>query len=247
LTQLGPAFEKAKIDDTATTIINDFDTLQRGLGDTDTALTVMKKPINDLVNESIKFGVDIPANMQPWVDQLEKTGQLTDENGNQLTDISKIKFSAPIETQFQLLIDKISKLIDTITGPSGLNAAINSVPNKQTEIVTVHTDVYKIERQDDSAAYASMGGRVTASGVSYYGGGGNVLSPAFVPRGTDTVPAMLTPGETVTSTHDVGSQAQSMESMANDMASIRNLLAAQPGAMAVALKDAIVLLPRRVA
>jgi hypothetical protein len=247
LTQLGPAFEKAKIDDTATTIINDFDTLQRGLGDTDTALTVMKKPINDLVNESIKFGVDIPANMQPWVDQLEKTGQLTDENGNQLTDISKIKFSAPIETQFQLLIDKISKLIDTITGPSGLNAAINSVPNKQTEIVTVHTDVYKTERQDDSAAYASMGGRVTASGVSYYGGGGNVLSPAFVPRGTDTVPAMLTPGETVTSTHDVGSQAQSMESMANDMASIRNLLAAQPGAMAVALKDAIVLLPRRVA
>jgi hypothetical protein len=35
--------------------------------------------------------------------------------------------------------------------------------------------------------------------------------------------------------------------MANDMASIRNLLSAQPGAMAVALKDAIVLLPRRVA
>ena len=39
------------------------------------------------------------------------------------------------------------------------------------------------------------GGLVTPSGIQYLGMGGNVLP--FRPRGTDTVPAMLTPGELV--------------------------------------------------
>lgn len=249
LNNLGPSFEAAKIHDTAGVIINDFDTLQRGLGDADEALRVMKKPINDLVNESIKFGVDIPANMQPWVEQLEKTQQLTDENGDAITDISKIKFSTPIETQFQMLIDKITKLIDTIAGPQGLNASLANIPPKvTTEIETVHTDVYNRQDSGSDAAAAAFGGRVTASGVSYYASGtDNVLAPVFAPQGSDTVPAMLTPGESVSSVSDTKSQAQSSVEMSRNMADIKDLLAGQPAAMAVALKDAIVLLPRRIA
>jgi hypothetical protein len=192
LNNLGPKFEAAKIHDTANTIINDFDTLQRGLGDTDEALTIMKKPINDLVNQSIKFGVDIPANMQPWVDQLEKTGQLTDENGDKITDLSKIKFSDSIETQFQTLIDKISKLIDTINGPQGLSTAINNIPAKKESEIVITTHHRDVQDAGDSSAVAS-GGLVTSYGIHHFAAG----KFPWKAIGSDTIPAMLSPGEIV--------------------------------------------------
>lgn len=242
LTDLGPKFEAARIGDTAKSVINDFDTLQRGLGDTDEALRVMRKPINDLVNDSIKFGVDIPANMQPWVDQLGKTGQLTDANGDKLTDLSKLKFSTPIETQFDALIKKIGLLIDTLTGPNGLVAGIHSIPTHvTTEVVTVHTDVYQVDDRRDNA-YAAAGGIV-------YAAAGRVIP--FTSRGTDTVPAMLTPGETVSSVSDTKSTAASLamltktqQDQAASLSSIRRLLSDQPKAIAVAVQDATLLSPK---
>lgn len=110
LGDLGPKFQAAQIGATAQGIIDDFDTLQRGLGDVDEALTVMRKPINDLVNDSLQFGTAIPENFQPWVEQLLKTHQLIDENGNEITDLSKLKFGAPIATEFQKVTDKIGEL-----------------------------------------------------------------------------------------------------------------------------------------
>lgn len=49
----------------------------------------------------------------------------------------------------------------------------------------------------EAPAYAAHGGLVTASGIQYLAGGGTVLP--FVARGSDTVRAMLTPGEGVVS------------------------------------------------
>ena len=169
LEALGPKFEAAKIGDTAKGIINDFDTLERGLGDTDEALRVMRKPINDLVNDSLKFGIAIPENMRPWVEQLERTGQLTDINGDKITDLSKLKFSDPIATQFQTLIDKITKLIDAISGPNGLTAGLNAVPAKvTTEIVTVHSDIWNGgDGGGGDVSMAASGGFVTGNGVEY--------------------------------------------------------------------------------
>jgi hypothetical protein len=50
------------------------------------------------------------------------------------------------------------------------------------------------------AATASRGGLVTTTGISYLAGGGAVWP--WMPKGTDTVPAMLTPGERVLSVAD---------------------------------------------
>lgn len=126
ITKLGPAFQKARLGDAAKGVINDFDLLERGLGDVDSALTVLRKPINDIVNDAIKNGVAIPANMKPWVDQLLLTGQLTDENGKKLEDISGLKFADPIKTEFQKILDKITELIDALT--NGLPTAIRNIP-----------------------------------------------------------------------------------------------------------------------
>lgn len=55
---------------------------------------------------------------------------------------------------------------------------------------------------------AALGGYVTASGVQYLAMGGNVYRGLFRPRGTDTVPAMLTPGEGVLSRRGMAALAE---------------------------------------
>lgn len=134
LANLGPAFQSAKLHDAAQTISDDFDTLTRGGADVDAVLAGMKKPINDLVNDSLKAGVAIPSNFKPWVDQLELTGQLTDANGDKITDLSGLKFADPIVTQFQQIVNKLQELIDKISGSSGVTSAIDKIPKD----VSVH-------------------------------------------------------------------------------------------------------------
>lgn len=100
------------------------------------------------------------------------------------------------------------------------------------------------------------GGLVTARGImQYLGNGGNVLP--FIPKGTDTVPAMLTPGERVLSIQENSRYEgrggpssvrddqvhQAISRMSHDLT---RLLQDNPRALAIALSDALVL-NRRVA
>jgi len=91
----------------------------------------------------------------------------------------------------------------------------------------------------------------------YYARGGIVPQYAarglFVPKGTDTVPAMLTPGERVLSAsdtrqYDAGRGAgMSTTAMEQRLASIESLMRDQPRAIGLAVQDALVLAPRRAA
>lgn len=264
LEALGPKFEAAKIGDTAAGIINDFDTLQRGLGDTDEALTILRKPINDLVNDSIKFGVAIPANMKPWVDQLEKTGQLTDENGDKLTDLGGLKFADPIKTQFDILIQSIKDLVDKISGAGGLNAAINGIPDK-----TVHVG-FQVDNAPDLSggdfSRAASGGLVTAFGVQRLAGGGRILPFPGSASGIDTVPIWAAAGEGVVNRRGMSTIGQAglaalnngsglgggttvvdMQGLRDDLASVMQAQADAQRALPKQIRDAVLLAQRRVA
>jgi hypothetical protein len=260
LSALGPKFQQAKIDDTAQGIIDDFDTLNRGIGDTDAALTVMRKPINDLVNDSIKFGTTIPENMRPWVEQLERTGQLTDANGDKIDDLSAIKFAAPIASQFDILIGKITELVDKI---SGVKTGIDNIPSKKTvEITTVHRDEYDTGGGSDASA-AAMGGIARSYGVQYLAGGGKVL--AMTPRGNDRVAAMLAVGEGVVSERGMqslgaaelarinagapsgGGGGADLSALQAELAGLRQDMADQATLLPKLIRDAVTLAPRRAA
>jgi len=121
LASLGPSFQSARIHDAAQTIINDFTLLTRGGADVGGVLLGMSGQISKLVQDSIKFGVEIPANMKPWIQSLIDAGKLTDENGIKITDITKIKFGEPVKTEFDIiqsavkdLVAKIQELIDNL-------------------------------------------------------------------------------------------------------------------------------------
>jgi predicted nucleic acid-binding Zn-ribbon protein len=184
---LGPAFQRQRLHQAATELINDFDLLTRGGADVGTVLFGMQDEINQLVNDSIKFGVEIPANMQPWIEELMRTNQLTDENGNLITDIAQMKFGAPVATEFEKITAQLSTLIgkldELVTRLGEMGQAVDNVTRPR----TINID-YNVAPPPDTE-YNSLGGIVGRPRYMALGG--------WVPRGTDTVPAMLTPGEGV--------------------------------------------------
>lgn len=178
---LGQGFNQYKTNTVAQQLIDDvalFTESGVGMG---TVLHGMREEISALVQESLKFGTTLPENMKPWIEELKTAGLLVDENGEKLTDLTQIQWGESLATSTQRLIDAIRELIDTLNGP--LTQALDTIGSK---VVTPTIDLSVEGSEDLKPIYRAHGGVVYAAS-------------GFIPRGTDTVPAMLTPGEGVLS------------------------------------------------
>lgn len=111
LAGLGPAFQQAQLTAESQKVIDAFTLLTMSGADFDAVLTGMKDEINKIVNDSVKFGTEIPANMEPWVKELIRTGQLTDENGDKITDLSNIKFGPKVVDQYEKINSQIGIVV----------------------------------------------------------------------------------------------------------------------------------------
>ncbi len=67
--------------------------------------------------------------------------------------------------------------------------------NVSTSVKGKNVDIYVTKHVKEVTSHT--GGYITPSGVLYRAKGGNIIVPSFKKKGTDTVPAMLTPGEYV--------------------------------------------------
>ena len=124
LSALGPAFQQAQLTAEAQKVIDAFTLLTKSGADVGGVLVGMKDEINKIVNDSIQFGTTIPANMKPMIEELIRTGQLTDKNGDKFTDLTKIKFGEPVKTEYE----KINGAIETIlTAMNDLIGKIDSL------------------------------------------------------------------------------------------------------------------------
>jgi TP901 family phage tail tape measure protein len=114
LAGLGSRFQQAKLDAAFKQVRTDFDLLVDGGADVGAVLDGMADEIEDLVQDSIKFGTTIPENMRPLIANLIEAGRLTDVNGEKLTDLSKLTFAEVLEVKIGDLISKLDELIETI-------------------------------------------------------------------------------------------------------------------------------------
>ena len=183
---LGQGYQQNKTTTTAQQMVDDVDLLQRGGASMGTILHGMREEISALVNQSIEFGTTLPANMQPWIEELFRTKQLVDENGEALTDITHLKFGEDLQTTFARVADSIQELIDMLKGP--LSSALDTIGEKVVKPTIAPTLLDPPDRQTEPERNYANGGVVYAA-----------MGWPFVPKGTDTVPAMLTPGEGVLS------------------------------------------------
>lgn len=114
--QMGGTISQLGTTEGFTKVINDLETLQRAAqqagGELDWGGTLkgMADEINNLVNQSIKLGTKIPENMRPFIEELMRNGQLLDENGQKITDLSNIQWGSKVESQ----AEKTSKAIEAL-------------------------------------------------------------------------------------------------------------------------------------
>ncbi len=126
LGDLGPAFQQSKLDSMSKDLLADWTLLVTNGANVNAVIEGMSGKVNDLVHDSLQFGVDIPANMKPMLEAMAAAGKLTDENGDKLTDLSKLHFAADLAADFDKLILKLDELITKLTGGGG-GAHPNSV------------------------------------------------------------------------------------------------------------------------
>lgn len=218
LDALGPKFNAAKLADTANQLLADFNTLTQGGADLGAVIGGMADKVNEVVHQALKMGTDVPASMRDMLQKFLEAGQLTDQNGNKLMDLSQIHFAEPLEDAVQKLIDKMTELVNTIQGAGG---ALGDMASQGAAAAKAAADAAAAAANVPSISYPQAPipfdpgaipplppgietvGAFANGGIvpQYFAAGGKVLQ--FTARGTDTVPAMLTPGERVLSTSDV--------------------------------------------
>lgn len=147
--------------------------------------TILQRQAGDyssLVQAAIRSGTEIPLSMQPVLQDLIDMGGLLDENGIAFTDLSDVSWAKTMTQGFEDVTAAIYELRDALVG--GVGSALDDIGRR---VVTPRIQPIW-EGPDESA-------RPEEQQPAYYASGGTVVP--FRPRGTDTVPAMLTPGERV--------------------------------------------------
>lgn len=118
----------------------------------------------------------------------------------------EIDVKVKLNDGFDKSVKKVTKKISSAKGQ--IQSALNSVPSHFTKRITAHIIATAVvsgigvvknvaenayQRAKAAATHNATGGRISRQGTLYRSKGGNI----FKPRGTDKIPAMLTPGEYV--------------------------------------------------
>jgi hypothetical protein len=142
-------------------------------------------------------------------------GVLYDAAGNKIENLESagISFAMTMSEGFKALITEVQKLTRAIA--VGLGLAIENIPDADF-VIRGEFDIPDPPKGYDLPDYSIpngggeyqtvdggfMGGLVTEQGIQRFASGGKVLN--FVPRGIDTVPAMLATGEGVVNRTGMG-------------------------------------------
>lgn len=185
--EMGPKFKQTEMDKAAKGFTEDFYTLVNAGADVNKVIEKMGPEIGKFVHSSIEMGTQVPLEMKKIIEKMIEQGTLLDKNGEKFTDISQIPFAENLNSQFSSLIGKLDALISKVFG---LGDAFDSAADKGRGL--------NDSLPDDGGSGGGDQTNVFRGGV--IAGRGKVLhfqKGGFVPRGTDSVPAMLTPGEMV--------------------------------------------------
>jgi hypothetical protein len=178
--QMGAGFQGAKIHDEFQSLIDDMDELQRGgvdLGsvlvkvgaDGTVALSDLGTQVQSVIDQSQKYGQDVPENMKPAAQAMIDQGLLLDANGNKITDINQIKFGESMQTSLETLNKTLQTLIDTLTGsgPNSVKSALTTI-GQTTVSPTIAPKIVMPDMPGVPAGTTPDYGGAQAEGGDYY-------------------------------------------------------------------------------
>jgi hypothetical protein len=187
LEELGPALQRQQLDETAQQLYQDF-SLLNSAGIESAAITArMSDAVNAYVGDALRMGAEVPMAMRPMLESMVKAGELTDANGEKITDLegSGISFSMTMSEGFKALITSVDKLATVIsrnlgTAISDTTYAIGKIP-RQVGIEVSYTE----RNRPSSAATPAESYAEGTDGFRNFGAGTPVMLhgwEAVVPR-----------------------------------------------------------------
>jgi TP901 family phage tail tape measure protein len=218
LEELGPALQRQELGKQAEQLYQDFTILTTAGIDTTAVLTRMGESVNAFVQGALRTGTEVPAAMQPMLQQFVAAGLLFDQNGEAITDLgaSGLTFAESMSQGFTRVVESVNRLADAIA--RGLGLSLDSITTKANAAADAMAGLQAgdvsggLTYWDTSGGplviEARRGGLVTSHGIQHFAAGGFA-------QGRDTVPAMLSPGELVLNKAQQASLADSMPSAVN--------------------------------
>jgi hypothetical protein len=150
-------------------IVKDFNVLHASGVDINFQMEKMAPTLKDFVKTAQKAGVEIPNEMKPVLQAAIDAGQLFDDNGDKITDMSKLglTFGDTMSQSMQKVVDAVQKLVDVLS--KGLPTAIANIPDIDVN-ATIHgqwdvPDMPGIKQEAEGGS-----GRVTGPTLFYSAG-----------------------------------------------------------------------------
>jgi hypothetical protein len=164
--ELGPKFAQQQLDTQAQGLFQEFQLLKAATDDVGLVITKMGPALTEFVETSIAAGATIPEAMRPIVEELIKSGQLLDENGEayKSTEEAGITFAQSMSEQFTTLIDKLDTWISMLLG----------IPKDIQTNVTVNT-----RRTGDDGEGSGPPGDLDNNPATPFAAGGIVTQPTL--------------------------------------------------------------------
>jgi hypothetical protein len=114
LDELGPRVNQLRIDEEAQKIVADFKLLTEAGADVGAVTSKMAGSVQGLVTQALKFGLSLPESMKPLVQKMIEAGQLTDQTGGKLTDLSQLTWAESLASKVGDLVAALKDFVEVI-------------------------------------------------------------------------------------------------------------------------------------
>lgn len=113
---LGGRFNQLRLNDVFDQLFVDW-TMFTDIGaDMDQVFGHMSGQVNEALQRAHRLGLAVPEYMRPMLEAMLEAGQLIDENGQVLSDLSGFKFEASIQSSLEITNNILQRILDTLTG-----------------------------------------------------------------------------------------------------------------------------------
>jgi len=143
--QLGPKFQQQDLLRDAGKLGQFFLDAKDAGADLGGTIGGLKEKAQGFVTEALKGNLALPASLKEVAEYYYNTGQLLDENGDKLTDFSRLSFvDTPLDKSSQAIVDAINSLKELFekmpsiaqTSARGITDALNSIPSNKRITIT---------------------------------------------------------------------------------------------------------------
>lgn len=116
LDALGGKFNQLHLNDVFDQLFVDWTMFEDIGADMADVFAHMSGQVNEALQRARRLGLAVPEYMRPMLQAMLEAGQLIDENGQVLSDLSGFKFEASIQSSLEITNDILQRILDALTG-----------------------------------------------------------------------------------------------------------------------------------